>query len=658
MLGINFLKDIITASTNLVRKRILFFSLFAVSVKAQLENASMIVVNPMNTTGSSIIPYAIQQANNGHLWSAGTAVFSPDVDQDLFFNEFANGTQLSTIRLGTIGYDVVNQFITFNDSLVFTGWRGDTISSYNQALIGELSIDSKTLSWLMAFGGNNTCLGRSVVKRNEGGYALGGETSSFGAGGTDGMICAFDRDRNLLWANTVGEVGEEAFVDMIKTSDGGYAGVGSTTSFTAGGYDMSAYKFSSNGNLLWSRTVGGIADDYGASIVELTNSHLKIVGFTRSFGAVGQAIVVVEFGDVGNLVSGQLVDDIGDEYSNNIQKTTEGVRLGGYTTSYGIGNPQKKFIVELYDNNTLFKATTIDGSGTIYDIVSTNNGGYTFTGVQNQGGVVGESDIYGEFPSNCTTRVTPSVIDITANITVRTPNITAVPFTPTIFNVTFTQKAAPVVVENPCVFTTPSPAPVPTPTPTPTTFSILSSLTSVTTTLVTSISPSVASANSSSSSTISSVMQTSNPIAFNVIATTEPIVIESEPTVLPINAFSFTGNVNPEQLVYTVLGNNPNVVITVNGIITNTFTQSDVEGRFVSIALDGVTCGYSGNLQFEASIAGSNTQPQQVNVPLLFDGTTCTTANAGRLLVFSRKQESKQAARPVESCKSAPRFKR
>ncbi len=637
-----------------------------------LNNPFLTVVNPTDISNSVIIPLAVKRANDSHLWSVGTGIFGPALDEDLLFLEVVNGKPVSSIRVGGVGHDVVSDFIPVNDNIVFTGWSGPTLSTADyRAIIGNVATGSNTLSWLTVFGGTNLSLaniGRSIVPRNGGGYTLSGKTNSFGAGGYDGMIAEFDNNGNRLCSSTIGETGDETFPYIIKTNDGGYAGVGTTTSFTAGAYDMSLYKFNNNCNLLWSKKFGGMGDDFAKSVVELTNGYLKVVGTTQSFGAVGKAMVTVEFDSAGNLLSGEMIDGPGDEEANVAQKTKLGIKLGGCIT---LGNSTKMFIVDMYDNNTLSKAIQIDGSGNdvIYAMSATQDGGYVFTGTYGRGASVAKSDIYGEFPSNCTTPVTPSVIDITANITVSTPNITAVPFTPTIFNVTFTQKSAPIVAENPCVFTTPPAASVPTliptltPTPVPTVSSMLSGSTLASTTLVTSISSGVASISTPSSSTsglstISSVMQTSNPITFNVIATTNPIVIESgTPTTLSINAFSFTGNVNPEQLVYTVLGNNPNVVITVNGIITNTFTQSDVEGQFVSIALDGVTCGYSGNLQFDVSVAGSSAPSQQVNVPLLFDGTTCTTANTGRLLVFSRKQAPRQEARPMESFELVARFK-
>ncbi len=686
MFGINFLKDIFTVSTNLVRKRILFFSLFAVSVKAQLENASMTVVSPINTTASSIIPYAIQQANNSHLWIAGAGLFDPDVNQDSLFVEFANGIQLSSIRLGGVSNQIVWDFIQNNNSIVFIGLAQPTPSTDYGAFIGELAIDSKTLLWLTMFGGpqnsGRTHYGRSLVPRNGGGYIVSGFTFSFGAGSADGMMLAFDNGGNILRSNTVGEPGEDYIMDMINTRDSGYAGVGSTRGSNSGGvYAISVYKFDNSEDLSWLTQIGGTADTFAESMIELENGHLKIVGSTQSFGAVGKAMLIVELDDLGDLVSGHLVDDIGDEYANAIQKTAQGVKVAGYTASYGIGNPQKIAIVDLYDNNTLLKAITVDGSGSnatysdgsgrdaIYRMSPTSDGGFAFTGTYNRSGVVGKSDIYGEFPSNCTTRVTPSVIDITANITVRKPNITAVPFTPTIFNVTFTQKSAPIVVENPCVFTTPTPRPVPTPTPvttltptsTPMASSILSSLTSATTAFATPMPSSVASTSTSSSSVpgSSTVSAISIPGTFSVIPTTDPIVIESgTPTVLPINTFSFTGDVNPEQLVFTLGNNSDDVVITVDGVEgVSIFTYAQLEGGFVSLELPGATCGYSGNLQLEATVAGSNAQPQQVNVPLLFEGTTCTTANTGRLLVFSRQQQPKQAAWPVESYEPVSRFK-
>jgi hypothetical protein len=112
-----------------------------------------------------------------------------------------------------------------------------------------------------------------------------------------------------------------------------------------------------------------------------------------------------------------------------------------------------------------------------------------------------------------------------------------------------------------------------------------------------------------------------------------------------------------------VLGNDPNIVITVNGVETTQFTQADVEGNFVEIALQGVTCqDYSTDLQLEADVAGSNASPQRVDVSLIFEGTTC--ANAGTPSAFSfrdvrvgfwkQQREAEQDPRPVQSPQHIP----
>jgi hypothetical protein len=75
----------------------------------------------------------------------------------------------------------------------------------------------------------------SLIQTSDGGYAIAGSTCSFGAGEADVYVVKLDANGNLQWTKTIG--GPRLMtraLSLIQTSDGGYAIAGSTESFGAG----------------------------------------------------------------------------------------------------------------------------------------------------------------------------------------------------------------------------------------------------------------------------------------------------------------------------------------------------------------------------------------------------------------------------------------
>jgi hypothetical protein len=62
---------------------------------------------------------------------------------------------------------------------------------------------------------------------------------------------------NLQWTKTIGGENEDWGLSLIQTSDGGYAIAGETKSFGAGDWDVYVVKLDANGNLQWTKTIGG-----------------------------------------------------------------------------------------------------------------------------------------------------------------------------------------------------------------------------------------------------------------------------------------------------------------------------------------------------------------------------------------------------------------
>jgi hypothetical protein len=100
-------------------------------------------------------------------------------------------------------------------------------------------------------------LGLSLIQTSDGGYAIAGYTKSFGAGEADVYVVKLDANGNLQWTKTIGGTKRDVGSSLIQTSDGGYAIAGYTKSFGVGGADVYVVKLDANGNLQWTKTIGG-----------------------------------------------------------------------------------------------------------------------------------------------------------------------------------------------------------------------------------------------------------------------------------------------------------------------------------------------------------------------------------------------------------------
>lgn len=133
--------------------------------------------------------------------------------------------------------------------------------------------------WIKYFGGagNETCW--SLDKTAEGGFVLGGYTNSFGAGGDDFYIVKTDADGNVLWTKTYGGLYNDDATN-IRTVSNGYFICGISSS----GHDENAWmlRLDANGDSLWSYNYGGNGGDGAMSSCAGENGSHVIVGYTNS----------------------------------------------------------------------------------------------------------------------------------------------------------------------------------------------------------------------------------------------------------------------------------------------------------------------------------------------------------------------------------------
>ena len=84
----------------------------------------------------------------------------------------------------------------------------------------------------------------------------------------------------VLWKRVLGGTSYDKAGQVVRTKDGSYIVVGSTSSFGKGNYDVLVAKVSPNGDILWQKTYGEFLNDYGLRI-SLVEDNLYQIEATK-----------------------------------------------------------------------------------------------------------------------------------------------------------------------------------------------------------------------------------------------------------------------------------------------------------------------------------------------------------------------------------------
>lgn len=145
--------------------------------------------------------------------------------------------------------------------------------------------------WTKAFGGGGTDNFCSIHAVSDGVIAAG-ITSSAGAGAEDLFVTKTDFAGNVIYMNAYGTANNEGGywdTEGIPTPDGGYLMTGSnnTAGLTAGGKDILLIKLDASGDVEWAKNYGGPHDDWSEGVIVTSDGGYAVVATTYSFSVSG-----------------------------------------------------------------------------------------------------------------------------------------------------------------------------------------------------------------------------------------------------------------------------------------------------------------------------------------------------------------------------------
>jgi hypothetical protein len=172
----------------------------------------------------------------------------------------------------------------------------------------------------------------------DGGHIIVGSTEGYGAVGDDLWMFKVNSDGAVAWNKHYGGEGNESGFNVIGTLDGGYAVVGATTSYGAGQEDMWLIKTDSEGNMLWNQTYGGVYDDEGWMLIQTSDGGYLIVGITCPVDGIADGWLL-KVDSTGTLQWQKTYGGAGDDGIYGITPTSEGgYIMAGFTNSTGAGD--------------------------------------------------------------------------------------------------------------------------------------------------------------------------------------------------------------------------------------------------------------------------------------------------------------------------------
>ena len=274
-------------------------------------------------------------------------------------------TVLGTSDGGVLAGGVSASGISGNKSVSSYGDNDYWVVKYNNA---------GGIEWQRAYGGSAGDFLTAMVETNDGGYLLGGSSSSgisgikteINLGVTDYWLVRIDSIGNIVWQNTIGGSSSDAITHLANTPDGGFIVTGYSFSNISGdktenGHNFSAdywiLKIDSLGAIQWQNTIGGNGSDLPLSAYSNADGTCIVAGYSSS-GATGDKTEanlggfdfwILKLSAAGGVLWQNTIGGNNSDIPNSVVPAIDGgIIIGGYSSS-GISGDKTEALIGITD---------------------------------------------------------------------------------------------------------------------------------------------------------------------------------------------------------------------------------------------------------------------------------------------------------------------
>jgi hypothetical protein len=337
------------------------------------------LIHNLNTTANLIIDVTGKATADGpiHTLYSGLSRVSDEGFNLTYPYDAAGSTSTEIIQTSDGGYALI-------------GWISNS-TTYDTDGIYVVKLDSTgQMRWSKVLAGSSIGTGRSIVEASDRGLIVFGNTNAFNTrGDLDLYVAKLDANGNLLWNKTCGGSNDDSSVQVIRTTDGGYAllsEVSSPIDYTS--LYTQVTKIDAYGNMQWNKTYSASSIGIGDCLMQANDGYL-VGGFLNTQSS-GQDFLLFKINNAGTLLWNKTYGGSIDDSVSFISQTVDGgYLLAGKTApvdTYFAENQQILMVKvnasgDMQWNRTLHTET--GSTEVVYqfcDATQTFDGGYAFLG--------------------------------------------------------------------------------------------------------------------------------------------------------------------------------------------------------------------------------------------------------------------------------------
>ncbi|MEO8710945.1 MAG: T9SS type A sorting domain-containing protein [Parafilimonas sp.] len=259
------------------------------------------------------------------------------------------------------------------------------ISGGNSNIIILIKIDADgNLKWFKYYSAKTRHSLTSIAQTPEGGFILGGSASTYD-NGSWGYILKTDDQGNVEWSKLLFDRSYYPAVQkLVVTRDSGYAAV-VNQSTTNAYYDIFLVKLKKDGSFQWAKSIGGESADSPTDLIQTSDGGYAVVGSTFDLNSSPQYsfMYVFKTDSAGNFNFAKRIKGTNSDVCRTIAETNDKqLVISGYIPSPA-GTASNIFFMKMDTTGRILWTKILADDNTssdVRDFINTSDGGYAAAG--------------------------------------------------------------------------------------------------------------------------------------------------------------------------------------------------------------------------------------------------------------------------------------
>lgn len=214
----------------------------------------------------------------------------------------------------------------------FSGYMANSNILGGQAFLRKVD-ENGNLLWQKKYGSTDEEQIFSHIQLNDGGYLLVGSLNGFlfnfvwrefSYPHSNMFLLKTNASGDSIWSKTIPGLYNNVLSSVVQSSDESIYILGSTQNQGAGSFDMYFAKINETGEIVWDKTYGGADYEYGYDMCLTQDSYLYLCGVSKSYLTNSVDIYIVKTDLDGNTIWEKIIGGVADEYAFGIESTTDG----------------------------------------------------------------------------------------------------------------------------------------------------------------------------------------------------------------------------------------------------------------------------------------------------------------------------------------------